>query len=319
MVRAGNASVIVRRCGSVEMVHEVSWVVSDATSDLDLRGERDRTTALRSCGKPFQIAALLDGGLAEVVHDSDALALMGSSHNGEDWHVEKVLSLLSDNGLSETDLLCGTHEPYRSWVARRPASNNCSGKHAAMLILSGHRGWGTNNYVDPSHPVQQLIKRSLQSQFPATLIPGIDGCGAPTYAVQLNELARSYAQLANKASMGLGLMHDAYRTSPSFLGGTDRIETHLNKSYDVLAKPGSDGLWAAALPGKGLGLAVKVDSGNENAASLVALTLLEHMNILSIDSDPEIKRLLEWDLTTCNGKPAGTIDVTWTDDLLHTV
>jgi L-asparaginase II len=143
-----------------------------------------------------------------------------------------------------------------------------------------------------------------------------DGCGVPTYIARLEDIARAYADLAMGASPELALIQDAYKEHSFFMGGTDRVESYVNPTYGVVAKPGSDGLWAAAVPELGLGIAVKAQSGNENAASLAGMTLLEHLGIFNLQGEDEIHRLLDWDVLTFGGASAGKVVVEWSSDSL---
>lgn len=298
------------RGNTVEIVHEVSWAISQGGSIVESRGDLLRPVPLRSCGKPFQVAALLDaGGLNEVRSDSESVALLASSHNGEEPHVELILRLLASVGLNEQDLQCGTHEPYRSWVARRPASTNCSGKHVAMLLSTKYFGWDTTSYTMSTHPIQELIRRRIPEWTGSPLEEALDGCGVPTMVTRLSDLASAYADLAAGSSPGLATIRDAYMSSPFFLGGTGRHETYLNPKYHVAVKPGSDGLWAAAVPSTGLGIAVKCHSGDENAAAIVGVTLLERAGAFDLSGDEEIRRLLTWQVDTNEGKLAGRIEI----------
>ena len=73
---------------------------------------------------------------------------------------------------------------------------NCSGKHAAMLATCVTAGWPTASYRDPGHPLQREIKAALErlsgEKVAAT---GVDGCGAPLFAVSLTALARAFGSL----------------------------------------------------------------------------------------------------------------------------
>lgn len=304
------AQVRVFRGNSVEVEHAISWAIFKDGSLVESRGDASRPVPLRSCGKPFQVAALLDaGGLNDVRNDPKSVALLASSHNGEEAHVKLVLQLLTSVGLSERDLQCGTHEPYRSWVERRPASTNCSGKHVAMLLSTKYFGWDVTSYTTSTHAVQDLIRRRIPEWTGPSLGEARDGCGVPTMVTRLSSLAGAYADLAVGRSPGLAAIRDAYISSSFFLGGTGRHETYLNPRYDVAVKPGSDGLWAAAVPREGVGIAVKCHSGDENAAAIVGVTLLERVGAVDLGSDEEIRRLLTWQVDTNEGELAGRIEI----------
>lgn len=283
--------------------------VSNVYSPTFETGDISILTPLRSAGKPFQVAALLDNGVSTFDPSAHEVTVMASSHNGEAQHVSTLTALLARAGCEEEHLRCGTHEPYRSGVEKRPITNNCSGKHTAMLLACKANGYLIANYEESDHPVQQIVRAELSDIFQAALIPGFDGCGVPTFAVEVRELARAYARLAAADTGGLACIRESYLQEPFYIAGTDRIETHLIAKYAIVAKSGSDGVWAAAVPGRNLGVAVKVVSGSENVAAIVTITILERLGVLTIADDPEIDRLLEWKSTTWTAKDAGALEI----------
>jgi L-asparaginase II len=232
---------------------------------------------------------------------------MGSSHNGEKRHLDTLLALLEKASLGESDLRCGTHFPYREWVTQRPLANNCSGKHVATLLTCRANNYTVHDYERIEHPLQDVVRIQLGGWFSSCLLPGLDGCGIPTYGVQVRELAQAYVALAIAQDDALARVRDSYLAEPFYIGGTDRIETHLISKYGFVAKSGSDGVWAAALPRQELGVAVKILSGNENIAAIVMISILEKLGILTVADDPEIVRLLEWTTKTWTGRVAGEV------------
>ena len=70
---------------------------------------------------------------------------------------------------------------------------NCSGKHAAMLATCVANGWPTATYLEPDHPLQIAVRETVTEltgdEVTAT---GVDGCGAPLFAVTLTGLARAF-------------------------------------------------------------------------------------------------------------------------------
>src|SRR5690348_17995335 len=55
----------------------------------------------------------------------------------------------------------GDHRDLHSFPTRRSSDlyHNCSGKHAGMLAVCRARGWPTEGYRLPEHPLQQEILR----------------------------------------------------------------------------------------------------------------------------------------------------------------
>ncbi len=90
---------------------------------------------------------------------------------------------------------------------------------------------------------------------------GIDGCGAPTHAIGLADLARSFAAIARSQS-------DVARSMsarPDLVGGHERDVTRWMAALPGLVmKDGADGVMAGAFP-DGRAFALKIASGVDGA------------------------------------------------------
>ena len=245
-------------------------------------GRTDVPFLPRSANKPLQAAAMLRCGLGL---DGELLALAAASHSGEDFHVDGVRKILSGAGLSEDDLRCPASWPLDTPTAHRLIARgegmsrirmNCSGKHAAMLATCAANGWPTGSYTDPGHPLQQAIRTTiaeLAGQQPAAT--GVDGCGAPLFALTLDGLARAFRALV---LAGAGTperrVADAMRAYPEWTSGTDRDERRLmNAVPGLLVKGGAEGVNAFAF-GDGRAGAVKIDDGGQRARTPVTVAVL---------------------------------------------
>src|SRR5688572_14392879 len=104
----------VRRGPFVESRHRGHVVQVDARGRVQQGiGDPDYVTSLRSAVKPFAIAALVDAGVVEEFHLTDAeLAVMAASHAGEDAHVRTIQGVLRRAGMSQNLLACGTEAPH---------------------------------------------------------------------------------------------------------------------------------------------------------------------------------------------------------------
>lgn len=291
-VTRGNVTEEIHR-GSVAVVQDGKIVYSLGQSNL--------VTPVRSAAKPFQILPLLeDGGLDQFNLGLDDIAVMVSSHNGEPLHVRQVRSLLSRGGSQESDLKCGIHPPYYSWIVNSykdskwsAVNNNCSGKHAGMLLLCTLKGFGVDGYWKTEHPVQQLVlERTARCMglTPSEMEIALDGCGVPTSCAPLWALATAYHQLAieleSNSQSALCMVGAAMLAHPFLVAGTERVDTELMRLGLIVAKSSSSGVFALALLGLGMGIAIKVESGSEDASECVAVAVLEQLGILS-DSDIE--------------------------------
>ena len=239
----------------------------------------------RSANKPLQATALLRAGLDL---DGELLALAAASHSGEDFHVNGVRKILSGAGLTEDDLRCPTSWPLDLETARRLIARgegmsrirmNCSGKHAAMLATCVLNDWPTRGYLAPEHPLQQAILQTVeelaQQQVPAT---GVDGCGAPLFALTLTGLARAFLALVLAApGTPERRVADAMRAHPEWTSGTTRDERRLMDAIPgLLLKGGAEGVDAFALAdGNGVRAgAVKIEDGAHRARTPVTVAAL---------------------------------------------
>jgi L-asparaginase II len=269
------------------------------------QGDPGAATFLRSATKPFQCLPLLLAGVAErfALEPAD-LALICASHGGTPAHAQRAADLLAKGGFGVQDLLCGTHWPMDADAAealRRageeptPLHNNCSGKHAGMLLACRLLGLPTGDYVAPDHPWQRRILGHVVDFFgvPEEAIGfAVDGCSVPTYRVPLTATARAYAALADPQAAGL----DATMSSavsrivramtgvPEMVAGPGRFTTRLMEVTGgrVLAKEGAEALYGLAVRGPvALGIAVKIADGGERCRDGVVLDVLRQLGSLS--------------------------------------
>lgn len=278
-----------KRSGITEVTHRGSAVIIQDGCLVRVLGSAQIITPIRSTAKPFQIIPLLkaDGqnrfnlSLAEI-------AVMVSSHNGENEHVNLIRQILFKGGIDEKELHCGTHPPYYPWILKeiydntgsepQPIHNNCSGKHTGMLLLAKCLGVSSESYWQISHPVQQLIIEEIEQLTETPLSIGIDGCGVPTFNISLEELARLYYILGQESSLEnrsqLSLVKKAMQANPFMVAGCKRLDTDLMLQTNMIAKSGADGIYCISVPSKSIGIAIKMESGSEEASEAVAVELL---------------------------------------------
>jgi len=241
----------------------------------------------RSSNKPVQAAAMRGCGLDL---EGELLALAAASHSGEDFHITGVRKILASAGLTEDALQCPPAPPLDEGALRRflgaggtpdRVHMNCSGKHAAMLGTCVTAGWPTENYRDPSHPLQREIKARLElladEKVAAT---GVDGCGAPLFAVSLTGLARAFGSLVLAAAQSAERsVADAIRANPEWTSGTTRSERALMLAVPgLLVKSGAEGVQAFALADGRAG-AVKIEDGNARGVPAVTVALLRLLGV----------------------------------------
>ncbi|TDM08403.1 MAG: asparaginase [Ideonella sp. MAG2] len=308
----------VLRGGHVESFHRGAWAVVDADGALlSHGGDIDRPIFPRSAVKVLQALPLVASGAADHFGlDDAALALACASHGGEPEHVAVAGRVLAQLGLDEHALECGAHwpgfEPAKLALARtgdepHALHNNCSGKHAGFACLGcwlakgqGQEARGfLSGYVQPEHPVMQAVSHALETAtgFALRDAPmGVDGCSIPTFGIPLRHLALGFARVAT--GQGLGAEHaraalrlrQAVARQPFMVAGTGRFDTQVMQHFGerVFCKVGAEGVYCAAFPEHGLGVALKVDDGNNARAAEVAMAALIAAWVQKDDDDAAV-------------------------------
>ena len=324
------------RGGAVESAHRGAVAVLDARGGQVLAlGDIERPVFPRSAVKLLQALPLVASGAAERLGLDDAeLALACASHNGEPAHVAAAAGMLAKAGLDAEALECGAHWPYREAFQREMAArgespsalhNNCSGKHAGFVCLACHRAGITplrdfaRGYVRPEHAVMREVSQALQAATGwdlARSAHGTDGCSIPTYAIPLRHLALAFARVAT--GQGLDADHAraaarlrrAVASAPFMVGGTDRFDTRVMQRLGerVCCKVGAEGVYCAALPQRGLGVALKIDDGNNaRAAEVVMAALIEALVALDDGEAGFLRTLSAPVLRNWNGIEVGAL------------
>ncbi len=302
----------VLRGSTVESLHRGAVAVVDADGALHTRlGDIERPIFPRSAVKLLQALPLVESGAAERFGLTDGeLALACASHGGEERHARTAASMLAKAGLDVHALECGAHWPYFDGAIKAMAAagetpsalhNNCSGKHAGFVCLGclmaedRDRRAFLSGYVKPEHPVMREVTASLQSTTGWNLANtpvGTDGCSIPTYAVPLRHLAHAFARTGTGTGLRPGQaaaarrLREAVARAPDMVAGTGRFDSRVMAHFGerVFCKVGAEGVYCAALPELGLGVAVKMDDGNTaRACEVVMAALIE--TLLPLDDD----------------------------------
>ena len=293
------------RGGHVESAHHGHVAVVDARGKLlAWAGDPRASIFPRSAFKPFQALPLVESGAyARSGLGRDALALIAGSHGGTDAQVALVLRILEAAGADPSMLRCGAHEPYDRPTAKAlrargeppsPLRNNCSGKHAGMLLLARSMGAPLESYIDPAHPVQRAIFARFEELTGAPLedqIPGVDGCSAPTPRMPLAALAHAFALFARgvdakgEPTHALVEIREAMMEYPENVAGEGRLDTQLMRALKgaVVSKAGAEGMHATGYLTRGIGIAVKIADGDAGRRALkpAVVAALDQLALLS--------------------------------------
>jgi L-asparaginase II len=293
----------------VESVHDVDVVVAGPDGPMLTRGSARRPVIARSALKFVQAVPLVRTGAADHFGlQPHELVLACSSHSAEAAHVEAVEAWLARLGLSADDLECGPDLPINTEAsaARLAAGagpsaidNCCSGKHAGFLTVARHLQVDHVGYIEPDHPVQQLVTAAVE-EFTGHHLgdqqPGCDGCGIPTFGIPLAALARSMALLVSSDDTATGLgpeaataakrLVEANLTRQFWISGTGRHEMTLADGAvePIVSKGGAEGVFFAGLPQRGVGVAVKALDGAGRAAELAVSWALARLG--AVGGDP---------------------------------
>jgi L-asparaginase II len=282
-----------------ECVHRGHAVVMDHRGNMvESWGNPDFVTFPRSSSKMLQALALVESGAADAAGlGSEQLALACASHKGAHIHTDGVTAWLDSLALGEADLRCGAHEPgdipardalIRSGTAPCQIHNNCSGKHAGFLTLNRHFR-GDSEYIDLDHPVQRAVRAALEETCDEeSPCHAVDGCSAPNFATSIAGFARGMARFAaavegaDARQTAMVRLRNAMMAHPELVSNNGEACTELMRACrgQAAIKGGADGFYAAILPERGLGIALKITDGGEQAKEVVIAAILARLGVL---------------------------------------
>lgn len=264
-------------------------------------GDAEEVAFPRSSAKLFQALLALKLGAVEKFNlNEKEISQMCASHSGEDFHVTTVKSMLEKSNLDESHLKCGSHYPLDkdiedkmriSGEKPRDIHNNCSGKHAGMLIASKIMGASLDNYFMENHPVQKEIVKILSDICEFDIKDdyiSIDGCGLPVHAMPLYNYALGMAKFSD-----YNYLDDEYRNHartiiesiikyPKYMSGTKRIDNIIISKYPgkVIVKSGSNGFIGGLLLDDNLGFCIKTYDGIEINRDIILVELLKKLGLI---------------------------------------
>jgi L-asparaginase II len=336
---------VVTRGGRVESVHRGSVaVVAEDGRLLAAAGDPVQPVFLRSSAKPFQLVPFLAAGGEKRYRLTTAeIALAAASHGGEPFHTRTAQAMLEKGGFTVDDLHCGAHAPMHEETARALASrgekasalhNNCSGKHAAMLLACRLLCQDPKTYWRREHPLQRRIL-SVVSRMTGVPIPGIglavDGCSVPAFQVPLYNLALSYARLAGGPVAGEpGTDFDARKRivkamirAPEMVAGTGRFTTAVMRWFEgrLLAKEGAEAVYAMGAPSRqagagAVGIALKIEDGADRGRDPVTVEVLRQLGLVTGERLATLQRLVRRPVRSVRGDVVGAMKPVFSLDVL---
>ena len=319
----------VLRGSRVESRHRGAIVVCDVDGrEVFTLGDVSAPVFPRSAIKALQAVPLLESGAADRYCLTQAeIALACASHSGEPIHARTALDMLEKCGRGVEVLECGVHWPLSNEAARALAArgagptalhNNCSGKHAGFVCLSCAMGVEPSGYVDAGHLAQRQVKAAIEEITKTRLdqhARAIDGCSIPTYATPLRALAHGFARfgaghgLPPARTAAAGRIRQAAAAHPTMVAGAGRFDTLVAETLGLRAfvKTGAEGVYCAAFPESGLGVAIKCEDGASRAAETAMAALIARFVPLSGAEHAALASRLAPPILNWNGATVGLI------------
>lgn len=260
---------------------------------------RERLAFLRSAAKPFQAYPLYQNQDFMQITLAE-WAIICASHAADAEQLGLVGQVLAKAGASVEQLQCGPHAPLDAATAKAllcnnvtpsPLHNNCSGKHAGMLLACRINQWPLESYLEPEHPLQQAILKTIK-HFGGTdeIEIAVDGCGAPVFALPMENAARLFAQLAGHPE--LTLIREAMTTFPEIVGDAHRIDTCVMRASqgNLVAKVGAEGFIGIGNVTRQEGLVIKVHDGTNAIRDRLVIAILEDLGWLTADEAETLRQ-----------------------------
>jgi len=306
-----------------ESVHLVDAVVMDENKKiLESWGDIQTPVYPRSAIKLLQAMLIIESGAYEA-HELDHrhLALASSSHYADPVHTELVHEWLAKYKLNEDNLRCGVQSPSREAVRDslllanlKPnrGHNNCSGKHSGLISVCVHKGYDVAHYDQYTHPVQKDLMKLLSSVYEYDLTNaayGIDGCGIPTMATPVYNLAVGHVNLFKSLSGKLIL--DGVSRHPDLISGAGNFPTEITRATNgrVFAKVGAEGVYCALSPKEKIYIALKVRDGANRASQFATACLLKKFGCISEDEEKVLQKFLHPQIKNWEGLVVGTLQM----------
>jgi L-asparaginase II len=291
---AGEVLAKVTRGDLVESLHLGHLIALNADGSTYLsKGSPELPIYPRSAIKSLQAAAMLKAGLKV---EADELAIICASHSGSQNHIDLVTKMLTARGISLSQLKNAVDKPLGekekiSWGDKAPSqlAQNCSGKHAGMLITCQQNGWDMKTYLNLDHPLQVAIKNEIEElageKVSAT---SVDGCGAPLFAISLIGLARAISNLVESTNVVHQQIVLACTKYPELVAGDGRLTTRMMQAVPGLfMKEGAEGVQVCALS-DGRVIAIKIVDGSWRPVAPIIMEIFSRWGVAMPDESVKI-------------------------------
>ena len=319
------------RAGHIENIHRGDVAAVNCAGEIIYSvGNAKLPMFWRSAAKPFQALPFVkNGGLEKYNITDEELALLVSSHSGEENHVALVRGILKKLGLDESVLDCVVVRPmsgkaFKNLIAKGekvlPVHNPCSGKHSQIIALAMMLGVPIESYTKPEHEAQKLIFKhvAMASKVPEDKLEiGIDGCGVPVFYLPLYNMALAYARLSTPSKGDWGeyevaalKIRDAMSKYPQVVSGTGRIDLAVSEITNgrIIAKIGADAVYCLAVKDEDLGIAFKIEDGDYAAVTPMVIAVLKKLDLLTKEEAAALDEKFPPVLKNHRGEIIGTVE-----------
>ena len=284
----------VTRGDLVESLHLGHLIVLNADGSTYLsKGSPELPIYPRSAIKSLQTAAMLKAGLRV---EANELAIICASHSGSQNHIDLVTKMLTSREISISELKNAVDKPLGekekiSWGDKPPSqlAQNCSGKHAGMLITCQQNGWDMKSYLDLNHPLQVTIKNEIEALAGEKVCAtSVDGCGAPLFAISLIGLARAISNLVKSKDDLYKQIVLACTKYPELVAGDGRLSTRMMQAVSGLfMKEGAEGVQVCALR-DGRVFALKIIDGSWRPVAPIIMDIFKRWGVDMPDESVKI-------------------------------
>jgi len=291
---AGEVLAKVTRGDLVESLHLGHLIVLNADGSTYLsKGSPELPVYPRSAIKSLQASAMLKAGLKI---EENELAIICASHSGSQSHIDLVTKMLTLRGISTSQLKNSADKPLGekekiTWGDTPPSqlAQNCSGKHAGMLITCQQNGWDMNTYLDLNHPLQVAISNEIEEltgeKVSAT---SVDGCGAPLFAISLVGIAKAISNLVKSKEELYQQIVLACMKYPELVAGDGRLTTRMMQAIPGLfMKEGAEGVQVCALS-DGRVIAIKIIDGSWRPVAPIIMEIFKRWGVEMPDESVKI-------------------------------
>lgn len=312
--------------GLLDLIHEGYVCVVDRDGKvMGSAGNPEAQVYYRSASKPLQAIPVIARGLHKKYGlTEEETVIFSGSHLGEEFHMSVLESIFRKAGIPEDELIMkpavpgsakANEERIRKGLPMRKLYHNCSGKHAALMLLQRELTGSVQNYWQVDCPAQKEVLRTIAtlSQFPEDKIDiGIDGCGVPVFAVPMRNIAVAFKNLARPEDIEDEVLRAAaeeyvplIHKYPLMMRGTSYICSLINYDENIVAKGGANGVYGLGLKKEGIGISFKLKDGTETMWPIILREIFRQIGYNQPDTIKMLEGLHSGVITNDNGTEVG--------------